>query len=281
VAAGTATCDLGILAKGGSVTRSFPATGPVVGTFTATADVSSPTPDPDTSDNEDTAAVTVTTPATDMRVVLTVDRNPGLVGGAGTATVTVVNGGPSPVAQASLRLSFPSGIGVSTAGPSCLVGATPCALGALATEQPVSFTVALSYPVAVAGSITALAGSELDELKPGDNSASVLMEVKQPVLTVTPGIGSPGSVLTASGKDFPQGAEISLAWDNGLTERRANVRVGANLAFGPAPILVFRRDALGPRQLVATSTTPGLMAPVRVAVLVVPPTVTPPFAERS
>lgn len=86
-------------------------------------------------------------------------------------------------------------------------------------------------------------------------------------LTVTPALGPPGFVATAHGSGFPPGPVV-LAWTPGIGTFTATA--GATGTFDVA-VLVFPRDRLGPRQLVATSGTVAASAPF----LVVPSTIQP------
>jgi hypothetical protein len=90
-----------------------------------------------------------------------------------------------------------------------------------------------------------------------------------PVLAVTPSIGPPGFVTYAHGTGFPPGAVASLAWEPGIG--------GARVTAGPSgsftvPVLVFYKDALGPRRLVATSVSGPPFSPVEAAFLARPGT---------
>ncbi|MDN5779269.1 MAG: hypothetical protein L0H96_20455 [Humibacillus sp.] len=116
-----------------------------------------------------------------------------------------------------------------------------------------------------------------------NNSASVGLVVKQPVIRLLQPVAEPGSVVLAVGQDFPPGAAVTLAWDVGVNVRPATLTVAADGTIRATQILIFRRDQLGPRNLVATATTEGLFAPVQDPMMVAPRTVAPPadFASRS
>lgn len=87
------------------------------------------------------------------------------------------------------------------------------------------------------------------------------------VLTLVPPLGPPGFVAMARGTGFPPGP-VSLAWVQGVGTFTATA--DATGAF-ETQVLVFPRDRLGPRLLVATSGTVNASAPF----LVVPSTVQP------
>ena len=86
------------------------------------------------------------------------------------------------------------------------------------------------------------------------------------VLTVVPSLGPPGFVALAKGTGFPPGP-VSLAWVQGIGTFTATA--DATGAFETS-VLVFPRDRLGPRLLVASGTV-NASAPF----LVVPSTVQP------
>lgn len=94
----------------------------------------------------------------------------------------------------------------------------------------------------------------------------------QPVLTLSPPTARQGQVVTAEGKNFPPGRTVALTWQQGLGAEQATAdRTGRF----QADLLVFTRDALGPRLL--AGTIPGQPRPVSSPpLLVLPPSQTPP-----
>jgi hypothetical protein len=86
-------------------------------------------------------------------------------------------------------------------------------------------------------------------------------------LTVTPAIGPPGFVALARGTGFPPGP-VALAWAPGVGTFTATVAADGTFE---TQVLVFPRDRLGSRGLVATSGTASGSAPF----LVVPNSVQP------
>lgn len=87
-----------------------------------------------------------------------------------------------------------------------------------------------------------------------------------PRLFVLPFSSRPGGVVTADGDGFPAGAPITLTWSRGLGT--TTVLADASGEFS-TPVLVFRKDQLGLRDLQATisgaedvaATTPFLAVP--------------------
>ncbi|HET9442898.1 MAG TPA: hypothetical protein VFO65_06215 [Acidimicrobiales bacterium] len=86
-------------------------------------------------------------------------------------------------------------------------------------------------------------------------------------LTVTPGLGPPGFVALAAGTGFPPGP-VEVTWSAGIGATAATA--GDDGTF-TVRVLIFPRDRLGPRLLVATAGAVSANAPF----LVVPPTIQP------
>jgi hypothetical protein len=93
-----------------------------------------------------------------------------------------------------------------------------------------------------------------------------------PTLRVEPVVGPPGFVPTAIGVGFPPGATVTLRWVDRIGTVQVLVGGDGRLV---APMLVFRRDQLGPRQMEAGG---GGFSPVRLdqPFVVVPATCEPP-----
>jgi len=83
-------------------------------------------------------------------------------------------------------------------------------------------------------------------------------------LVVEPALGPPGIVVEARARGFPPGSVVSVAWDPGLGTASGLADDGGEVRIR---VLVFHRDVLGPRELLASSG--GLGA--RTGFLVVPP----------
>lgn len=94
--------------------------------------------------------------------------------------------------------------------------------------------------------------------------------VFNPALKLNPPLGPPGFVTLALGTGFPPGSTVKLVWSVGISAP-TNAVVAGNGTFA-VQMLVFHRDRLGPRDLVATG--PGF-APVKAAFTVVPGTQQP------
>jgi hypothetical protein len=99
----------------------------------------------------------------------------------------------------------------------------------------------------------------------------------QPTLEGNPNLVRPGRVTHAIGRNFPPDVDIRVRWDAGIGSVQADPNV---IGRFDDPMLVFKRDILGPRELVAT--IPGVGTIRSEPVIVVPLTGQPPdFVSRG
>jgi hypothetical protein len=167
----------------------------------------------------------------------------------GTATD---NGSPQAPAANATWSECPPNATTTTA-----VGVTTTAVGATTTVPSITVT---TRPPGRGTTTTAVA-----------TTVPPVVTIPPPIagvtLTVTPAIGPPGFVALAHGAGFPPGP-VALAWAPGVGTFTATA--GPDGTFD-VQVLVFPRDRLGPRGLVATSGTASASAQF----LVVPNTVRP------
>jgi hypothetical protein len=131
------------------------------------------------------------------------------------------------------------------------------------TEPPVSSTTAPPVTISVPTSGTTV------PVKSTTTTSIVIPPITPgATLTVTPMVGPPGFVARATGTGFPAGP-VQLVWTPGIG--RTPVVAGPDGAF-TTQVLVFPKDRLGPRTLLATG---GGGVSANAAFLVVPPTVEP------
>jgi hypothetical protein len=104
-------------------------------------------------------------------------------------------------------------------------------------------------------------------------SSTSILGASSGQLILDPPIGPPGFVTAAVGKGFPSGVSIDLIWSRGLG--KVTVKADAEGAFR-TPVLVFRKDAPGPRFLVARNPGAADSPPARAPFLVVLPPFDPP-----
>jgi Tol biopolymer transport system component len=225
-------------------------------------------------------------PTISLTVDVAVAPVPGFVGGDDLAvSITVRNLSTVSLVDAVVRPGLPASLPVAAADRRC-ASPSSCALGTLLPGATLTRTFRLEPAEAVRAAATARAtaapvgGPAVTAL----DSAPVL--VVGPELTVSPVLGPPGGVPTASGTNFPPGATVRLVWREDaapdgtlpITATGNEVEVAPDGTFS-WPALVFRRDILGPRQLVAEPVDgPGFGA-VAADFLVVPRSLDPPEFE--
>ena len=217
--AATASCDLGDLAAGQTVTITAAGTVPAAfvsgtsGTMTNQATVSSTTPDPDTA-NTAVASDAVATSA-DLSITKTSSDPQATSGTPLTYTLTVTNGGSSvsraPVVTDSLPARFVPTAGVPSAGPItgtgfvCTIDAArllTCTLSDLAPSALVQITIAgaIDASSTTPFSNTASVDSAITpDPQPANDSATVIndpavvadLAITKRILTAAPVAGQP------------------------------------------------------------------------------------------
>ncbi|MDI2125250.1 hypothetical protein [Yinghuangia seranimata] len=284
-----AGCPVPTLAPGASkpftykLTSAAALTGAVTGTVTTTGADANP------ANNTASATLTVTdrpvppAPRADPAVSVTVSPNPAFVGGQTTAVVTVRNPGAAPATGVTLLAEAPPGVTVESATRPCT---TPpgCALDPLAPGAETTVTLVLRTPAALTGAVTATLTVTGDDERADNDTASAPLTVIQPVLTVVPNVGPPGTVAAVQGTGFPAGATVQLRWTRGVTAVMAPVVVAPDGTFR-TQMLVMVQDTLGPREAVASpepGAAPTLFGEVKAPFLVVPAVLQPDsFQQRG
>jgi len=216
-------------------------------------------------------------PTADLTLTVAVDPQPGYVGGDDlVVTFAVRNNSDRAMPAVTLTPRLPTRLPL--AGAACPAGG--CALGELAAGAEVTREFRLRPAVAVRSTASGTAVAAVGDGQTLTATASTPVEVIQPVLTISPVLGPPGFVAIASGANFPDAARVRLTWSAGITFRNNVVEVQPDGTF-TWQALVFRKDVLGPRQLVA-EWVPGSgprFGPVSVGFLVVPRPLDPPEFE--
>ena len=278
------SCDLGTLAPGDAPVVKVPVTGMVVGTHSVRADVGSHVPDSIAANNTATAAVEVTLvpPTTDVAVTVRMDPDPGFVGGTGTLRVEVSNSAPGEATEVQVTISHPDTIVTLVGTPPCFTGSA-CPIGSLAPGGRRTLTAPIRFVAAGTGVLAASVTSTIDDTSAGNDRATRTVTVKQPVVRILQPIGTPGSIAMVVGEDFPPGSQVLLAWDHGLNQREIRATVDRDGTVPPTQVLLFRRDQIGTRLLLATPQDPTQYTAVSTPMLVTPRTVTPPadFVSRN
>lgn len=274
-------CGLGTMAPGAITTYVVdlsypaPATGEVMGAVIAA------TPDPDLANNSARTPLEVVEapPLADLAVSVSLDSSTGWVGGTRTATVAVLNAGPEAAKDSVLELAFPDIVEVeSTTALESVVPADSappcdrrrCELGRIEPGARMVWTVVLRLVGEGAGGVRATVSSETADPELEDNAARERLTVLQPLVSVLPGVTRPGKGVLVFGEHMPPGTEVVLSWTTGLMPAPGPYAVEADGTF-TEPVFVVRRDQLGKRRVVVTSTT-GEFSPVKAPLLVVYPT---------
>lgn len=147
--------------------------------------------------------------------------------------------------------------------PVCTVSST--------TTAPTTTSPATTAPPVVTTTPTATtAAPGRTTLPPLVTTTTIVIPPPTPgaTLTVTPAIGPQGFVATATGTGFPPGAVVVLTWAPGLGTASAVANQDGMFSAG---VLVFPKDMLGPRTLVASGGDTSATA----TFLVVPGSVKP------
>jgi Tol biopolymer transport system component len=125
-------------------------------------------------------------------------------------------------------------------------------LGTLTPGSSTTVTLTVPAGTALSGPAAGLLTGVFSEEVPVLARAQANVQVIQPLLKVDPLLGPPGFVPLVSGSGFPPGVTVTLTWDFGLSAPTTAV-VKPNGTF-TAQMLVFYKDPLGPRHLVAAGT---------------------------
>lgn len=108
-------------------------------------------------------------------------------------------------------------------------------------------------------------------------TAQAPLEVRCATLTVTPSVAATGTTVLVQGTGFPEDAAVRLGW------QLENLRSGLGTAVASTDgsgqftsrFLIFAKDQVGPRSVVATTETGGGVSVTSAPVLAVPSSVQP------
>ena len=276
------TCPLpDPLPAGGSAAFAVPVQGLVDATvFTVRGVVQSGTPERVVTNN--TASVDVGG-AGGVGVTLALSSPVAFVGGRPvTATFTVRNAGARPAQDVTLTTAYPAIVSVTPAGGApCVVAAGACPIGTLDGGDAVVLTATLDPSIPFTGppqqgTVTGSVTTSSPDPGTGDNAATATLEVRQPVVVVTPAVARPGEVVFAVGRDFPPGESAGLTWSQGLMSVRNPVVVRPDGTWSQ-PVLIIRDTLLTRRDLTARDGQPApTFGAVTAPLLVVPTSVDAP-----
>ncbi len=184
----------------------------------------------------------------DVAVKASVAPAKNYVGRQTVARFILTNAGPKTAKDVVVTAKWPKADKSKRRSLGPLTGCTssdPCSIkpgGRLVVAQ------AGVYREAESGDVSATVTSSPKDPDRKNNKDSAHLRILKPKLTVTPKAGPPGQAVLARGKDFPPGATVRLTWKPGITATRSPLRVGRDGTF-EEPVLVLRKDQLGPRKL--------------------------------
>ncbi|GAA2898225.1 hypothetical protein Acy02nite_21150 [Actinoplanes cyaneus] len=182
-----------------------------------------------------------------LQVSVVITPTPTWVGHRTTVRYTVRNVGGSTATGVTITPQLPTGIPVVTRPGAC--DATICRIGDLTPGTARRLTFVLVPPKKITTTVRGVIGADTLVAK----NVTAPLRVLQPRIEVTPELGPPGFVTIVRGFDFPPGVPVRLAWDTGVTVA-ANPAVPDAKGRFDAQLLVLWKDALGPRQVVATGS---------------------------
>lgn len=303
-AAGSPSCDLGVLRPGTSVKVTARLTGVTTGPWQMGWSVTGTVVDPNPTDNATGTDVRVRpipqpptptpsaphpapphpspappaqppaplppAPEAGPGVVVRAQPSPGYVGGRVVVTYTVRNGKNALATGLRLRLGLPAGMPVTTLPAGCAAGV--CALPDLTPGASTVLRVVLAPDRALRTSVTGTLTTSGTDADRGDNVSRIPLRILQPRIVAVPAVGKPGFVTSVRGKDFPPGTPVKLTWKPGITATAPPARPAGDGTF-IAQLLILVKDQTGPR--VITASGPGF-SPVTTPFLVVSGTIVPP-----
>jgi hypothetical protein len=270
---GQVVCPFGTLPPDGKRTVDLVAWGTEPATYVVTATATTGTPDDVAADGSATVTVFVVVPGSrvgsDLLVSVAPSADPTYVGATNeVVTIAVTNRGPEAAPDVSLTTTYPDVV-TPKGEPPCTADAATCPLGELAAGETRTLTVPLAVLKVGDGPITAGVTARAGDPDTSNNQVTVPLTVRQPRFRLLPSIGEPGFVTLAYGQDFPPNAEVSVAWDRGVTAVPGPFTVAPDGTIR-IQVLVIRRDEdLGKRVLVVSSDA-GDFGPVQQTMLVVP-----------
>jgi Tol biopolymer transport system component len=185
---------------------------------------------------------------------------------------------PAPPAAASLSNA---GWGPLTVVGATIAGAAAADFGipldgctSRSLHRDEACTLTISFTATAEGPRTASL-QVTDDLGPEPRTVRLVGVGSEARLVLDPPVGPPGIVTIAEGSGFPPGAEVALAWGTGISPKIAPNVVGPDGTFR-VQVLVFHKDTIGRRDLVATPAGGAGFPPVAVPFVVTPAAAQPP-----
>lgn len=203
----------------------------------------------------------------------------GLVGGGDRPPVPVFLARPNPVSFGDVLVGTSSPVKVVTVTnvgtPVLSIPTFKINAISIAGAQPGDFAVTATTCIGttLAAGATCTVDLRYTPTAPGSRTATLVFgdtapgaphlvglegTAPAPVVVVSPGVGVPGSVLTVTGRNWPPGAPVTLAFDRSpAITRTVPAETGATAGQFRTSLLIFPRSEIGPRSLSAFTTLPA------------------------
>ncbi len=141
----------------------------------------------------------------------------------------------------------------------------PSRIGALGITVPPPTTVPTTTHTATTTHTTATTPTTTTTNSSTTTTTTTIKQAFIPTLTLNPGVGPPGTIVTVNGAGFPANTPITISWSTSTGSIVVTSDAHGNLPT--SQLMILTPDVLGPRFAVASST-PQAKAPF----LVVPST---------
>jgi hypothetical protein len=210
----------------------------------------------------------------------------------GTGTVQPPPPGPAEFANDPISLNFGPRLLLSN-GPELAVtvsnnGESPMTISGVTVvgTNPADYTISSNGCATVAPKATCKVSVKFSPKLPGNRTANLQFadnapggphlvglngSGNQPSLTVSPGVATPGQVVTVNGKDFPPGKPVAVKFDGRIGQ---SIVVAAADGTFRAPLLIFPKSR--PENRTVLGVVDGFTDPLaRGTLLIVFPSVSP------
>jgi chitodextrinase len=148
-----------------------------------------------------------------------------------------------------------AGVSGPVAGP----GQTPFRLASVSARTTVTIGVTPPPPTLTTPPTTPLTVPVLTSpTTPTPPTSAPRRPVPVPTLTLNPGVGPPGTIVTVTGAGFPPNTPVTVAWSTSTGSVVIMADAQGNLP--PSQLDILTPDVLGPRDAVASSTPPASAA---------------------
>lgn len=174
---GTLTCNLGTLLNGDSSAIEIVVTAVTAGQATNTASIASDTTDPNTTNNSDSADVTISDvplPEADLSVTQSASPDPAVVGELLTYTISISNSGPDSADNVVMTDTLPAEVSYVSNDSGCSEnsGVVTCNLGTIPNGSSVTVEIVVTAVTAGQPSNTVTVSSDTIDPNSGNNAST-------------------------------------------------------------------------------------------------------------